>query len=135
MEDEGIEVEGVEIMFVCMSERKSLMSRDRSNSEKGRAGCRCLDEAGLGDRLDLGAVLESRDSKRVMSLDTAILRAGFNVEGRMVVDDLLARERLGRKLYLARCRCEADPQRTEICQLRFDAESVAEKIRRQPAVR
>jgi len=73
MEDEGIEVEGVEIMFVCMSERKSLKSRDRSNSEKGRDGCRRLDEADLGDRLDLGAVLESRDSKRVTSLDTAIV--------------------------------------------------------------
>jgi hypothetical protein len=70
-------VEGVEIMRVCVSERKSLMSRDRSNSEKGRDGCRCLDEADLGDRLDLEAVLESRDSKRVMSLDTAILRARF----------------------------------------------------------
>jgi hypothetical protein len=77
MEDEGIEVEGVEIMFVCMSERKSLKSRDRSNSEKGRDGCRRLDEADLGDRLDLGAVLESRDSKRVTSLDTAILVSRF----------------------------------------------------------
>ena len=72
MEDEGIEVEGVEIMLVCISERKSLMSRDRSNSEKGRDGCRRLDEDDRRDRLDLGAVLESRDSKREMSLDTAI---------------------------------------------------------------
>jgi hypothetical protein len=72
MEDEGIGVEGVEIMLGCVSERKSLMSRDRLNSEKGRDGCRCLDEVDLPDRLDLGAVLESRDSKRVMSLDTAI---------------------------------------------------------------
>jgi hypothetical protein len=84
MEDEGIGVEGVEIMLGCVSERKSLMSRDRLNSEKGRDGCRCLDEVDLPDRLDLGAVLESRDSKRVMSLDTAIFASRFNEEGRMV---------------------------------------------------
>jgi hypothetical protein len=77
MEDEGVEVEGVEIMLVCVSERKSLISKDRLNSEKGRDGCRCLAEADPGDRLDFGGVLESRDSKRVMSLDTAILRAGL----------------------------------------------------------
>ena len=76
MEDEGIGVEGVEIMLGCVSEWKSLMSRDRLNSEKGRDGCRCLDEADLPDCLDLGTALESRDSKREMSLDTAILRAG-----------------------------------------------------------
>jgi hypothetical protein len=49
-----------------------------------------------------------------------------------MVDDPLAR---GGNLILHGCRCEADLQRIEICQLRFDAESVAEKIRRQPAVR
>ena len=48
-----------------------------------------------------------------------------------MVDDPLAR---GGNLILHGCRCEADLQRIEICQVRFDAEKCSRKIKRQPAV-
>ena len=79
--DEAMEEDGVEVMIVGEVERKSLMSRERLKLEKGRDGRKCLGEAGVRDRLDLEAVLESRDSNRVTSLDTAMLRFSMDEAG------------------------------------------------------
>ena len=76
--EEAIEDEGVESIVEGEVERKSLTSRERLNSEKGRDGWKCVGEAGVPNRLALGAGFESRDSKRVISFDTAICEA---VEG------------------------------------------------------
>jgi hypothetical protein len=46
--------------------------RERPKSVKGNDGWKYLDEADVRNRLDLGADLDSMDSKRVTSLDTAI---------------------------------------------------------------
>jgi hypothetical protein len=42
----------------------------------------------------------------------------------------LAREGFARKFNLAQCRGGADPQRIEICQVRFDAEECNRKIKK-----
>jgi hypothetical protein len=68
------EYEGVEVILVGEVGSKWLVCRKRPKSEKGRGGCGCPGAADERTRLDFGVVLDSRDSKRVMSLDTAILR-------------------------------------------------------------
>jgi hypothetical protein len=74
--DDMTEDEGVEVMVVGELKSRLLVWRKRPKSEKGKGVCICLDEAGERVRLDLGLVLGSRDSKRVMSLDTAISLGG-----------------------------------------------------------
>lgn len=71
--DDMLELEGVEVIIVGEVGSKWLVCRKRPKSEKGRGDCGCLGEAGERTRLDFGVVLFSRDSKRVTSLDTAIL--------------------------------------------------------------
>jgi hypothetical protein len=74
--DDMTEDEGVEVIGVGELDSRLLVWRKRPKSEKGKGVCNCLDEAGERIRLDLVVVLDSRDSKTVMSLDTAISWGG-----------------------------------------------------------
>jgi hypothetical protein len=65
-EDEGVEATDV-----------TALSSKWSVCKKGSGGGDEVDGAGEPTRLILGVVVGSRDSKRVMSRDTAIIRSEF----------------------------------------------------------
>lgn len=79
--EDVLEHEGVQVIMVGeLGElgSKPVVCKKRLKSEKGRGGgWSGLDEAGERTRLDFGVVLDSSDSKRVTSLDTAILRGAI----------------------------------------------------------
>jgi hypothetical protein len=76
--DDMLECEGVEATDGAALSSKWSVCKKRPSSGKGSGGGEGVDGAGERTRLNLGVVVGSRDSKRVMSLDTAIIRPELN---------------------------------------------------------
>jgi hypothetical protein len=76
--DDMLECEDVEAMDVAALSSKLSVCKKRPGSGKGSGGGEGVEGAGERTRLDLGVVVGSRDSKRLMSLDTAIIRPELN---------------------------------------------------------
>jgi hypothetical protein len=80
-----LECEGVEATDVAALSSRLAVCKKRPGSGKGSGGGEGVEGAGEPTCRDLGVVVGSRDSKRVMSLDTAIIRLELNKGGRFPV--------------------------------------------------